>query len=88
MIVVLTATLEIGGDQAPAAAAKIAELLPDHNGLVASGFAGVVAVKGLSSAYRVRVGDWRIVYQIEDDVLIVLVLEVAPRGEVYRKLGR
>lgn len=50
--------------------------------------AGVVAVKGLSSAYRVRVGDWRIVYQIEDDVLIVLVLEVAPRGEVYRKLGR
>lgn len=50
--------------------------------------AGVVAMKGFASAYRVRVGDWRIVYQVEDDVLIVLVLEIAPRGEVYRKLGR
>lgn len=50
--------------------------------------AGVVAVKGLASVYRVRVGDWRIVYQVKDDVLIVLVLEIAPRGEVYRKLGR
>ena len=38
----LTVTVEIGGDQAPAAAAKIAELLPDHNGLVASGVAGVL----------------------------------------------
>ena len=42
MTLVLTVTLELGGDQAPAAAAKVAELLPDHNGLVASGFAGVV----------------------------------------------
>lgn len=50
--------------------------------------AGVVAIKGLSSTYRVRVGDWRIIYQVQDNVLIVLVLEVAPRGEVYRKLGR
>ena len=47
--------------------------------------AGVVAIKGLSSTYRVRVGDWRIIYQVEDDVLIVLVLEVTPRGGAYRK---
>lgn len=40
--VVLTVTVEIGGDQAPDAAAKIAELLPDRNGLVASGMAGVL----------------------------------------------
>lgn len=42
MTLVLTVTLELGGDQAPAAAAKVAELLPDHNGLVASGFASVL----------------------------------------------
>ena len=47
--------------------------------------AGVVAIKGLSSTYRVRVGDWRIIYQVQDNVLIVLVLEVTPRGGAYRK---
>lgn len=34
--------------------------------------------------YRLRVGDWRIIYSIEDDKLIVLVIRIAPRGEVYR----
>ena len=32
---------------------------------------------------RVRVGDWRIIYAIEDDKLIVLIVKIAPRGRVY-----
>ena len=47
---------------------------------------GVIAVKGFDSVYRVRVGDWRIVYLVEDEMLIVLVLEVTPRGGAYRRL--
>ena len=39
-----------------------------------------------SDFYRVRVGDWRIVYVIEDDRLIVLIVTVAPRGTVYKDL--
>jgi mRNA interferase RelE/StbE len=35
---------------------------------------------------RVRVGDWRITYQVEDDRLIILVLEIAPRGGAYRNI--
>ena len=35
-------------------------------------------------AWRVRVGDYRIVYDIEDDRLIILILRVAHRREVYR----
>ncbi|QNE36782.1 type II toxin-antitoxin system RelE family toxin [Leifsonia shinshuensis] len=35
-------------------------------------------------AWRVRVGDYRIVYDIEDDRLVILVLRVAHRREVYR----
>ncbi|MFN3261415.1 MAG: type II toxin-antitoxin system RelE family toxin [Pikeienuella sp.] len=31
-----------------------------------------------------RVGDWRIVYEIEDGPLVVLVLAMASRGEVYK----
>ena len=34
--------------------------------------------------YRLRVGDWRIIYEIQNEHLVILVLKVAPRGEVYR----
>ena len=34
--------------------------------------------------YRIRVGDWRIIYAIEDDRLVVLVIKIAHRREVYR----
>jgi len=34
--------------------------------------------------YRIRVGDYRIVYQVKDKVLIVLVIRIGHRREVYR----
>jgi len=34
--------------------------------------------------YRLRVGDWRVIYETQNDQLVILVLKVAPRGEVYR----
>ncbi len=37
-----------------------------------------------SELYRVRVGDWRIIYQIQDEKLIVLMLTIAPRDPVYK----
>lgn len=42
----------------------------------------VKRLKG-SGAYRLRVGDWRVLYELEDEVLKVLVLRVGPRGSVY-----
>lgn len=36
--------------------------------------------------YRVRKGDWRIVYQVRDDQLIIVIIEVATRSNVYRNL--
>jgi mRNA interferase RelE/StbE len=47
---------------------------------------GCVKLRGFDDLYRIRVGDWRIVYAIEDDVLLVLVITIKPRGEVYRDL--
>lgn len=47
---------------------------------------GYKKLEGYSDLYRIRVGDWRIVYTIEDDQLIVLVVEISPRGGVYREL--
>ncbi len=34
--------------------------------------------------YRLRVGDWRVIYKIQSEQLIIIVLKVASRGEVYR----
>ncbi|WP_232210542.1 type II toxin-antitoxin system RelE family toxin [Nitrococcus mobilis] len=41
------------------------------------------SLKG-SQYYRLRVGDWRVIYDIRDDELIIVVLTVQPRGRVYR----
>jgi len=34
--------------------------------------------------YRLRVGDWRVIYKIFDDQVCILVVKIAPRGSVYR----
>ncbi|GAA1463655.1 type II toxin-antitoxin system RelE/ParE family toxin [Nocardiopsis exhalans] len=47
---------------------------------------GCVRVKGAVDLWRVRVGDYRLVYTIRDGELLVLVLSVAHRSEVYRDL--
>ncbi len=36
--------------------------------------------------YRIRQGNYRIVYSIEDDELIIIVVKVGHRREIYRKL--
>lgn len=45
---------------------------------------GCVALKGETRAYRVRVGDYRIVYEVYDDRLVVLVISVGHRRDIYR----
>jgi len=46
---------------------------------------GVVKLANEGGLYRVRCGDYRIVYDIQDGVLLVLVVKVAKRGDVYKK---
>ncbi|MEZ4591573.1 MAG: type II toxin-antitoxin system RelE/ParE family toxin [Chloroflexota bacterium] len=33
--------------------------------------------------YRLKVGDWRVIYEIHDGELIILVVKIAPRGSAY-----
>ena len=39
---------------------------------------------GLKGLWRYRIGDWRLIVQIIDERLLILALEFAGRGEVYR----
>lgn len=43
-------------------------------------------VKALTGreGYRLRVGGWRVIYDVSMEKLQVIVIKVAPRGEVYK----
>ncbi len=45
---------------------------------------GSVKLVGYELEFRIRVGDYRVIYQIQDSVLIVLVVEVGHRKDIYR----
>jgi len=45
-----------------------------------------IRLQGPEGFYRVRVGDYRIVYLVEDRMLLVCIVRVAHRKEVYRGL--
>lgn len=44
----------------------------------------VKKLKGNDNYWRIRVGDYRIIYEIRDQLLIVLVVPIAHRREAYR----
>ena len=45
---------------------------------------GCIQLKGGDGELRIRIGDYRVVYDVQDDQLVVLVLRVGHRREVYR----
>ena len=48
--------------------------------------ADAVKLSGYKDYFRIRVGDYRIVYRIQDDRLVVLIIRVGARGDVYKNL--
>ena len=47
---------------------------------------GAKKLRGHPELWRIRVGGWRVVYTVEDDRLLVLL--IAARGDVYERLRR
>lgn len=50
--------------------------------------AGCKPLKGLVNYYRIRIGDYRVIYSVEKNQLIVVVVRIAHRGQLYKKLKR
>jgi mRNA interferase RelE/StbE len=46
--------------------------------------AGVAKLSGDENLWRIRIGDYRVVYEIHENRLTVLVLRVVHRKDVYR----
>jgi mRNA interferase RelE/StbE len=45
---------------------------------------GSIKLEGEDELYRIRVGDYRVIYQIGDEQLIVLIVRIAHRKDAYR----
>jgi mRNA interferase RelE/StbE len=45
---------------------------------------GVKKLSGADNAWRIRIGDYRVIYEIHDAELLVVVFRAAHRREVYR----
>ena len=45
---------------------------------------GCLKMAGYRDQWRIRVGDWRVIYRIDDGKLVVLVVTLGPWGGVYR----
>ncbi|ODH01208.1 addiction module toxin RelE [Nostoc sp. KVJ20] len=45
---------------------------------------GVKKLQGDDNSYRLRVGDYRVIYEVVDDVLIVTVIKIGHRSNIYK----
>ncbi|MBL8877000.1 MAG: type II toxin-antitoxin system RelE/ParE family toxin [Phycisphaerae bacterium] len=46
---------------------------------------GCEKLSGAESLWRIRVGDFRVIYQIEDRIVTVTVVRIGNRRDVYRR---
>lgn len=45
---------------------------------------GCKRLAGSPDVWRARIGDCRLVYQVQKEILLILVVKIGHRGEVYR----
>lgn len=55
---------------------KAISLLPENG--------DIKPLAGYINQYRLRVGSYRVIYTIKDDLLIVQVLNIGNRGDIYK----
>ena len=47
----------------------------------------ITKMKGDNPFHRIRVGDYRIIYEVQDEVLVILIVKVGHRKDIYRNLS-
>jgi mRNA interferase RelE/StbE len=45
---------------------------------------GVIRLQSTDELYRFRIGDLRLLFSVEDQILLVLIVKIGHRGSVYR----
>jgi len=47
---------------------------------------GCTKLTGLSNFYRIRIGDYRVIYQVKDNIITVEIIKIGHRKDIYSKL--
>jgi len=55
----------------------LAENLPDR---------AITKMKGNNNFHKVRVGDYRIIYEIHNDALVILVVKIGHRKDIFKNI--
>ena len=42
----------------------------------------VKKLKGMGNSFRIRLGDWRLIYEFKKEESLIVIYEIAPRGRV------
>ena len=45
---------------------------------------GAKKLKGAQDLWRIRIGDYRVIHQIHDAQLLIIIVTIGHRGDVYR----
>lgn len=45
----------------------------------------IVPLAGDTTAYRLRVGDYRVIFEVDNDVFLVIVVDAGNRGQIYKR---
>jgi mRNA interferase RelE/StbE len=46
----------------------------------------ITKMKGNNPFHKIRVGDYRIIYEIQNDILMILIIKIGHRKDIYRNL--
>ncbi len=57
---------------------SLAEKLPNPD---------ITKMKGNNPFHKLRVGNYRIIYEIQDDALLILIVKIGHRKNIYRNLS-
>jgi mRNA interferase RelE/StbE len=49
--------------------------------------AGCRKLSGFESIYRIRIGNYRVIYEIDDKRILVIILKIGHRKDIYRRSG-
>ena len=47
----------------------------------------ITKMKGNNPFHKIRVGDYRVIYEIQEEVLIILIVKIGHRKDVYKGLS-
>lgn len=50
------------------------------------GYNGIIKMTGYNNRFRLKIGKYRVVYSVENDILLIVVVDIDSRGGIYKRM--